>query len=153
MGGRKRNIALFVDGPNMVRRSEFGFGLKEIYEAARKYGDVRIAETFLNKYADEKFIEYIMNSGFSLGDIGIEDVDVPLASRVTEVICSPKYDFIGTIALSTRDGDFASLLHKVKSYNKEAIVIGAEPNFSPALKGAADYVEVLKGKGNNLIGD
>jgi uncharacterized protein (TIGR00288 family) len=48
MSGRKRNIALFVDGPNMMR-SEFAFGLNEIYEAAREYGDVKIAEVFVDK--------------------------------------------------------------------------------------------------------
>jgi uncharacterized protein (TIGR00288 family) len=86
-----------------------------------------------------------------LGDVGIEDVDVPLTSRVTEVACSPKYDFIGRIALSTRDGDFASLLHKVKNYNKETLVIGAEPNFSPALKKAADHVKILEVKGISSV--
>ena len=118
MAGRKRNIALFVDGPNMIR-SEFAFGLNEIYEAARKYGDVKIAEVFVNKYAPTKLIETVLNKGFRLGDVGIEDVDAPLASRATEVICNPKYDFIGRIVLSTRDGDFASLLHRAKNYNKE----------------------------------
>jgi uncharacterized protein (TIGR00288 family) len=146
---RKRNIALFVDGPNMVRKKDLGFGLEDIYEATKKYGDVKIAEVFVDKYATQKLIESVVNRGYRLGDIGIEDVDAPFASRATEVICSPEYDFIDTIALATKDGDLATVIHRAKNYNKETIVIGAEPRFSPALTRAADYVETIKKEGKS----
>jgi len=138
-------VALFVDGPNMLRK-EFMVDLRELKKRLQKYGRVVIARVFLNQFAPEKLIEAVINEGFECVMIMAEqdeeasDVDVALAVSATEVMLTKDID---VIALATRDADFLPVILKAKEYGKKTVVLGADPGFSICCRNAADYVENL----------
>ncbi|MGC8993541.1 MAG: TIGR00288 family NYN domain-containing protein [Candidatus Aenigmatarchaeota archaeon] len=139
------NIALFVDGPNMLRK-EFSIDLRELKKRISKYGRIIIAKVFVNQFAPEKLIEAIINEGFepkvvlASKEEEKNDVDVSLAVEAVEAILTKDIDIL---ALATRDADFLPLIQKAKEYGKKVIVFGAEPGFSSSLKNSADIVEML----------
>jgi len=139
------NVALFIDGPNMLRK-EFSIDLRELKKRISRYGRLVLAKVFINQFAPEKLIEAIINEGFepkvvlaAKEDEG-KDVDVALAVEAMEAILTKD---IQIIALATRDADFLPLIQKAKEYGKKVIVFGAEPGFSSSLKNSADIVEIL----------
>jgi len=144
-GEEPKKIALFVDGPNMLRK-EFMIDLRELKKSVLKYGHVSIAKVFVNQFAPEKLIEAIINEGFEsvmiLAEIEAEknDIDVAMAIAATEAAISRDIDYI---ALATRDADYMPVIHMAKAWGKRVIVIGAEPGMSSGLQNAADYVEML----------
>lgn len=141
----EKNVALFVDGPNMLRK-EFMIDLRELRRRVQKYGRVVIAKVFLNQFAPEKLIEAVMNEGYESVMILAEkeeegsDVDVALAVSAMESIFTKDVDIV---AIATRDADFLFVVQKVKEYGKKVVVLGAEPGFSISLQNAADFVENL----------
>lgn len=141
----ERKVALFVDGPNMLRK-EFMVDLRELRRCVQKYGRVMIAKVFLNQFAPEKLIEAIINEGYESVMILAQkeeeasDVDVALAVSAVETVLTKDIDMV---AIATRDADFLPVVQKVKEYGKKVIVLGAEPGFSSSLQNAADYVEML----------
>ncbi|MEM5832290.1 MAG: NYN domain-containing protein [Candidatus Aenigmatarchaeota archaeon] len=139
------NIALFVDGPNMLRK-EFSIDLRELRKRASKYGRLIIAKVFVNQFAPEKLIEAIMNEGFEV-KIGLaaneeekNDVDVMLAVEAMEAILTKD---VNILALATRDTDFLPLIQKAKEYGKKVIIFAAEPGLSASLKNSADILEII----------
>jgi len=141
----KPTVALFVDGPNMLRK-EFMVDLRELKKRVQKYGRVIISRVFLNQFAPEKLIEAIINEGFESVMVLAEqeeessDVDVSLAVSAIETLLTKNVD---VIALASRDADFLPVIQKAKEYGKRVVVLGAEPGFSSCLRNAADYVENL----------
>lgn len=141
----ERSVALFVDGPNMLRK-EFMVDLRELRKRIQRYGRITIAKVFLNQFAPEKLIEAIINEGFESIMVLAEqeeeqsDIDVSLAVSVMETVLSKDVDII---AIATRDADYLPVVQKAKEYGKKVIVIGAQPGFSASLRNAADYVENL----------
>ncbi len=142
---RKKNIALFVDGPNIIRK-EFGIDLDEFRRLLEKHGRIIIGKVFLNQYASEKLIEAIANQGFEpaifLAGEKESDVDVALAVSVVKAAYNEKVD---TIAIASRDSDYLPAIQVAKERGKKVIVIGINPGFSKALQNAADAVEILTG--------
>jgi uncharacterized protein (TIGR00288 family) len=139
------SVALFVDGPNMLRK-EFMIDLRELKSRAEKYGRVRVAKVFINQFAPEKLIEAIINEGYKVEMIlaveedDANDVDVSVAVAATEAALILDFDYI---ALASRDADFLPVIQKAKEYGKKVIILGAEPGFSASLRNAADFVEVM----------
>ncbi len=140
----EKNIALFIDGPNMLRK-EFGFGLNDIVKKAKKYGRIVVGKVFLNQYAPEKLIEAVANNGLepviALGEKDDVDVDVALAVHAMEVAFDPK---IETVIIATRDADFMPLIQKLKEKGKYTVLIAGKDALGTSLKKAADKVELLK---------
>jgi uncharacterized protein (TIGR00288 family) len=139
---KKPNVALFVDGPNMIRK-EFSINLRELRERLRKYGRISVGKVFLNQYASEKLIEAVSNEGFevhiALGDPEQKtDVDVIVAVHAMEAVFNPDID---VIALATRDADFLALIQKAKEKGKEVVLVTVEKGMGISLKHAADHVE------------
>jgi len=137
-------VALFVDGPNMIRK-EFSLDLRELRNRVEKYGRIVVAKVFLNQFAPEKLIEAVANEGFeviiALGDPEQKtDVDVSVAIHAMESIYNPD---IQIIALASRDADFLPLIQKAKEKGKLTILIGATPGLATSLKNAADHVEMM----------
>ena len=58
-------VALFVDGPNMLRK-EFMIDLRELKKKVMQYGRVVTAKVFINQFAPEKLIEAIINEGYKV---------------------------------------------------------------------------------------
>lgn len=139
------NLALFVDGPNMLRK-EFSIDLRDLRKRASKYGRIIIAKVYINQFAPEKLIEAIINEGFepkialAVDEEEKNDVDVTLAVEAMEAILTKD---IQIIAIATRDADFLPLIQKAKEYGKKVILFGAEPGMSASLKNSADVVELL----------
>ncbi len=136
---KEKNIACFVDGPNMIRK-ELGIDLEKVKKRLGKYGKLRIAKVFLDQFASDKLIEAVTNQGYDVVIIP-SDVDVALALEASETMFSPHID---TIAIVSRDSDFKPVLTKAKEHGKDTIVVGTEPDFSSALKNSADVVIDLK---------
>lgn len=140
------NVAIFVDGPNVVRK-EFDLDLDELREKTQEFGNIKVAKVFLNQYASDKLIEAIISQGFE-AELGLggekakeSDVDVYMATSAMESVFN---DSIDTIILVTRDTDFLPVIQKAKEHGKETVVIGMEPGFSTALRNAADQVVELE---------
>jgi len=135
----KKNIALLVDGPNIIRK-DVHVDLNKVKDEIAKFGKIKVAKVFLDQYASDKLIEAMINQGYD-PVITSGDVDVTMAVDAVEQAFNPAID---VIALMTRDADFRPVLIKAKELGKETIVIGTEPGFSVALRNTADKVIMLK---------
>lgn len=139
---REPNVAVFVDGPNVIRQ-EFELDLDKLREQIRDFGNIKMGKVFLNQYASEKLIEAIVSQGFeaTLGLGGEKDresdVDVYMAVNAMDAVYNENID---VIVLVTRDADFLPVIQKAKEKGKETVIIGMEPGFSTALQNAADNV-------------
>ncbi len=135
-----RNIAVFVDGPNILRK-ELGIDLETIKHVLEKHGNLKIARVFLNQFASNKLVEAVVNEGFETV-LTVGDVDVAMACDATEAVFNKA---IHSIAFVTRDSDFLPAIMKAKRYGKQTIVVLAEEASAAALKNTADVVIVLGG--------
>ncbi len=142
---KETKVAIFVDGPNMLRK-EFMVDLRELRRKAEKYGRVVIARAFVNQFAPEKLIEAIINEGFqsimvlAVQEDDANDVDVSMACAACEAAISTDIEYI---VLATRDADFLPVIQLAKAHGKKVVIMAAEPGFSSSLRNAADYVEEL----------
>ena len=140
-GRKKKNIAVFIDGPNLLRK-EFNLDLGKLKKQLEKFGRIMIAKVFINQFAPEKLIEAITNQGFEpivvlAGTEEESDVDVALAVDAMEAIFNPDIDII---VIGSRDTDFIPVVRKAKERGKETIVVAANSAFSSGLKNVADKV-------------
>ena len=53
--GEEPRVALFVDGPNMLRK-EFMIDLSELRKIVHKFGRLVVAKVFINQFAPEKLV-------------------------------------------------------------------------------------------------
>jgi uncharacterized protein (TIGR00288 family) len=138
----KPDIALLVDGPNILRKA-FSVDMLEIKKELGKYGNIRIARIYLDQYASDKLIEAMVNQGFET-EVTTGDVDVTMAIEAMEYVLDPNID---TIALMTRDTDYRPVLVKAKARGKKTIIIATDVAFSAALRNTADRIIIFKGPG------
>jgi len=137
-GGEQKNIAVFVDGPNLLRR-EFDFDLTKLKEQVNKMGKISIAKVFLNQFAPEKLIEAVSAEGME-SVITPVDCDVALATELMEAVYNPNIDIIVVV---TRDGDFQPPIMKAKKHGKETVAFGVRKNLSESLINSVDrFVEL-----------
>lgn len=134
-----RNLAVFVDGPNILRK-ELNINLGEVKKILQKFGNIKIGRVFLNQYASNKLVEAVVNQGFE-SIITVGDIDVSMAADAVEAIYNNN---INAIAFVTRDSDFLPAIVKAKRAGKETIVVLAEESSAVALKNNADHVVILK---------
>ena len=140
----KPNVAVYVDGPNVVRK-EFDLDLDALRETVEEFGSIKTAKVFVNQHASSKLIEAIASQGFEasqgIGEKAKEsDVDVYMAVNAMESVFN---DEIDTLVLVTRDMDFLPVIQKAKQHGMKTVIVGMEPGFSTALKNAADEVITL----------
>lgn len=137
-GKKEPQIALFVDGPNIIRK-QLNIDLREIKKKVSEHGNIRFARIYLDQFASDKLIEAMVNQGFE-PKITTGDVDVTMAVEATEQIVNPEVDII---ALMTRDTDFIPALTKAKEHGKKTLIVGIEPGFSVALRNTADILIMI----------
>jgi len=137
-GKKQPQIALFVDGPNIIRK-QLNIDLREIKKKVSEHGNIRFARIYLDQFASDKLIEAMVNQGFE-PKITTGDVDVTMAVEATEQIVNPEID---VIALMTRDTDFIPALNKAKEHGKKTLIVGIEPGFSVALRNTADILIMI----------
>jgi uncharacterized protein (TIGR00288 family) len=140
----KPRVAVFVDGPNMIRK-EFSIDLRDLRNRIEKYGRIVVGKVFLNQFASEKLIEAVANEGFevivALGDPEQKtDVDVTVTVHAMEAIYDSNID---VLVLASRDADFLPLIQKAKERGKVTVLIGATSGLATSLKNAADHVELM----------
>ena len=136
--GKKKNLAVFIDGPNILRK-ELNIDLKDVKDVLGNFGEIKIGKVFLNQYASNKLVEAVVNQGFE-SVITVGDIDVAMAADAVESLFNPS---INAIAFVTRDSDFLPAVVKAKRYGKDTIVILAEEASATALKNTADDVIFL----------
>ncbi len=137
-GSNQKNIALFVDGPNLLRK-EFNFDLTKLKEQVTKMGTLSIAKVFLNQFAPQRLIEAISAEGME-PVITPVDCDVAMATEIMEAVYNPN---ITTICLATRDGDYQPPIMKAKKHGKETIAFGVRKNLSESLINSVDlFIEL-----------
>lgn len=136
---KKKNLAVFVDGPNILRK-ELQVDLAQIKRNLSTFGTIKVGKVFLNQFASNKLVEAVVNQGFE-SVITVGDVDVAMAVDATEMVFNPQIDGIVWV---TRDSDFLPSVVKAKRYGKDTIVVLAEEASASALKNTADHVIVLK---------
>ena len=136
--GKKKNLAVFIDGPNILRK-ELNIDLKDVKDVLSNFGEIKIGKVFLNQYASNKLVEAVVNQGFE-SVITVGDIDVAMAADAVESLFNPS---INAIAFVTRDSDFLPAVVKAKRYGKDTIVILAEEASATALKNTADHVIFL----------
>ena len=139
---QKPDIALLVDGPNIIRKA-FNLDLAEVKRELNKYGNIRIARIYLDQYASDKLIEAMVNQGFE-PIITTGDVDVTMAIEGMEYLLDPEVD---VLALMTRDTDYRPLLVKAKARGKKTMIVATDVAFSAALRNTADRIIIFKGQG------
>ena len=137
----KMQIALLVDGPNVIRKS-LKLDLVQVKKEVQKYGNIRVAKIYLDQYASDKLIEAMVNQGFDT-EITTGDVDVTMAIEAMEYALKEHIDIV---ALMTRDSDYIPVLIKSKEHGKRTMIIATDVAFSAALKNTADVVIIFKGK-------
>ncbi|MFH1222308.1 MAG: TIGR00288 family NYN domain-containing protein [Candidatus Micrarchaeota archaeon] len=139
---KRKNIALLVDGPNILRKS-FHLDIREMRKEVQKYGNIRVSKIYLDQYASDKLIEAMANQGFDV-EITTGDVDVTMAIEAMEFALDPSIDIL---ALMTRDTDYRPLLIKTRARGKKTIIVATDVAFSAALKNTADVVIIFTDKG------
>jgi len=137
---KKNKLAVFVDGPNVLRR-DVNLSLREIKENLKTVGLIKICRVYLNQNAPSKLVEAAINEGYEVVTTP-SDVDVCMAVDATSAVYN---NAINVIALVTRDTDFHFVLKKAKEMGKATIVVGAKENFSSALRNTADEAILLEG--------
>ncbi|MEM4216012.1 MAG: NYN domain-containing protein [Candidatus Anstonellales archaeon] len=137
---KPKRVAVFVDGPNMIRKGS-KIDLAVVLSEVKKYGDPVIANVYLDQYASDKLIEAVINQGFS-PVITSGDVDVTMATD-SVFFATTRSDLTG-IVFVTRDTDFVPAIKRCKEIGKEIIIIGIEHGFSAALRHYADHLILMK---------
>jgi uncharacterized protein (TIGR00288 family) len=138
----KPDIALLVDGPNILRK-QFNIDLVEVRKEVNKHGNIRVAKIYLDQYASDKLIEAMVNQGFET-ETTTGDVDVTMAIEAMEYVLDPDIDMI---ALMTRDIDYRPVLVKARAHGKKTMIIATDVAFSAALRNTADRILIFKGPG------
>jgi len=137
-GKEDKNLAVFIDGPNILRK-ELNVDLGSIKQVLSKYGKIKIGRVFLNQHASNKLVEAVVNQGFE-SIITVGDIDVSMAADAVEAVFNPA---IHIIAFVTRDSDFLPAIVKAKREGKETIVVLGVEASAAALKNNADHVIVI----------
>ena len=135
----KPRVALFVDGPNILRK-EFNVKLEDIKEIAEQFGKITIAKVFLDKFAPKKLIEAVSNSGFT-PVISPVDVHIYMAVELATILNTMKMDVFVVASRHTR---CAPLVKIAREKGLETVVVGFDPGFSAALRNSSDFVFKLK---------
>jgi len=132
---KEKEVAVLVDGPNILRKDlSPQVDLSDIFRIASNYGRIRVAKVILNKYASDKLIDAVSNTGFT-PIVTPGKVEVSLTMEAMDLINNEQID---VIVFVVRDAGYAPLLALAKERGKDVVVIGSEPGFSVALRKTAD---------------
>ena len=129
----QHGVALFVDGPNVLR-DEFDVDLDDVREAARAEGPLVTARLYLDEHAtpgliqaaEARLFEVVVTSG---------DVDVKLVVDAAQFAAESR---MTTLAVASRDTDFKPVVEAANSYGIRTLAIApGELGRSDALRNAA----------------
>ncbi|MGQ4554861.1 NYN domain-containing protein [Halobellus sp. GM3] len=147
----KPRVALFVDGPNVLR-DEFDVDLDDVREAAAAAGQLTALRLYLDEHATPGLIQAAEARGFEVV-VTSGDVDVRLAVDVTRFAVEDRAD---VIAIASRDTDFKPAIETANAYGRRTFAIApGEFGRSDALRNAATERVTLEGDaddGPTLVG-
>lgn len=132
-------VALFVDGPNVLRE-EFDVDLDDLRAAAGGQGPVTIARLYLDENAPSGLIRAAEAHGYDVR-VTSGDVDVKLAIDATELVLStvPSH-----IAVASRDTDFKPLIELASRHGVGTVAIApGRHGRSDALPATAEHAITL----------
>ncbi|RLM57108.1 NYN domain-containing protein [Halobellus sp. Atlit-31R] len=141
-------VALFVDGPNVLR-DEFDVDLDDVREAAAAVGQLTATRLYLDEHATPGLIQAAEARGFEV-IVTSGDVDVRLAVDVTQFAVEDRAD---TIAIASRDTDFKPAIETANAYGCRTFAIApGEFGRSDALRNAATERVTLEDEANDEAG-
>jgi uncharacterized protein (TIGR00288 family) len=132
-GGDEPRVALFVDGPNVLR-DEFDVDLDDVRDAADGFGHPTLRRLYLTEHATPGLIRAAEARGFEVVTTS-GDVDVRLAVDLARVATTGEAD---VVAVASRDTDFKPALEAANAAGLRTVAIapGAHGR-SDALRNAA----------------
>ncbi len=134
----EKKIAVFVDGPNFLRKvNNRQIKLDVIDEKIKHLGTTVLRKVFLNEYASDSLIKAITNSGYE-PVVSPHDLYVIMSIEIIKTI--EKRIRPDVILIASRHAKISPILLKIKEKGLETIVIGFEPGFSVAIRKTADIV-------------
>ena len=137
--GGETTVALFVDGPNVLR-DEFDVDLDDVRAVAEDLGQLAVARLYLDEHATPGLIQAAEARGFEV-TVTSGDVDVKLAVDATEFALTEGLD---VLAIASRDTDFKPVLEKAAKNGVRTVAIApGEHGRSGALRNAAHEAYVL----------
>jgi uncharacterized protein (TIGR00288 family) len=133
--GEKR-IAIFVDGPNFLRKvNNRQIKLEDINEQIANLGRPIVKKVILNEHAGQKLIQAISNSGYE-PIVSLHDIHVTMSIEIMSIIEDSRN--VDIIVIASRHARVAPILLKVKEKGIETAIVGFEPGFSIAIQKSAD---------------
>ncbi|WP_135824294.1 NYN domain-containing protein [Halorussus ruber] len=140
LGGEETTVALFVDGPNVLR-DEFDVDLDDVREAAEELGQLVTTRLYLDEHATPGLIQAAEARGFEV-TVTSGDVDVKMAVDATEFALTEGLD---VLAIASRDTDFKPVLEKAAHNGVRTVAIApGEYGRSDALRNAAHEAYVVE---------
>ena len=141
-GGSERvGVALFVDGPNVLRE-EFDVDLDDVRLAAEAEGPLVITRLYLDEHATPGLIQAAEARGFEVV-VTSGDVDVKLAVDAARFAAESR---MSTLAIASRDTDFKPVVETANGYGIRTLAIApGEFGRSDALRNAASGSVTLDG--------
>ncbi len=137
--GRNEVFAVFVDGPNMIRK-DAKIDLADVKNILVKEGTVHSAFVYVDQYASRKLIEAVINQGYK-AVVTSGDVDVAMA--VDSVYYAATAKEVTAVVFVTRDTDFVPAITRIKELGKKIYIISLRFGFSAALPHYADRLIML----------
>ena len=126
-------VALFVDGPNVIRE-EFDVDLDDVREVAESAGRVVAARLYVDEHATPGLIQAAEARGFEV-IVTSGDVDVKLAVDATRFAVERR---AATLAVASRDTDFKPVVEAANANGLRTLVVApGEHGRSDALRNAA----------------
>ena len=134
-------VALFVDGPNVLRE-EFDVDLDDVRRAAEAEGPLVATRLYLDEHATPGLIQAAEARGFEVV-VTSGDVDVKLAVDAARFAAEGR---MTTLAIASRDTDFKPVVETANGYGIRTLAIApGEFGRSDALRNAANGSVTLDG--------
>jgi len=134
-------VALFVDGPNVLR-DEFHVDLDDVRRAAEAEGPLVTARLYLDEHATPGLIQAAEARGFEVV-ITSGDVDVKLAVDAARYVAECR---MAVLAIASRDTDFKPVVETANEYGIRTLALApGEFGRSDALRNAANGSLTLDG--------
>ena len=148
-GGERVGVALFVDGPNVLRE-EFDVDLDDVREAAAAEGRLVTTRLYLDEHATPGLIQAAEARGFEVV-VTSGDVDVKLAVEAARFAAEGR---MSTLAIASRDTDFKPVIEAANGHGIRTLAIApGEFGRSDALRNAASGSVTLDDAGDDADAD
>ena len=139
-------VALFVDGPNVLR-DEFDVDLDDVRIAAEEEGPLVTTRLYLDEHATPGLIQAAEARGFEVV-VTSGDVDVKLAVDAARFAAEGR---MSTLAIASRDTDFKPVVETANGYGIRTLAIApGEFGRSDALRNASNASVTLDGDMNSV---